>query len=108
MAALKSPKGPHGPGDVLRDQFLGARLTPERLAAVLGEPVQVVHDVVKGRASVDAALALKLGAALGTSAEWWLDMQSRAELHRARCLPGSAEQLAAVAARSRGDARAPE
>jgi hypothetical protein len=45
--------------------------------------VKVVNRIVNGRSAITAAMALRLGAALGTSPEFWLNAQKAVDLYRA-------------------------
>ena len=45
--------------------------------------MKVVNRIVNGRTSVTAEMALKLGAALGTTPELWLNAQKACDLHAA-------------------------
>jgi addiction module HigA family antidote len=74
---------PAHPGEVLREYF------PENLGVTeaarrLGVTRQALSALLNGRAGVSAAMALRLEAALGTSAEMWLEMQAGYDLWQAR------------------------
>ena len=72
---------PH-PGLVLRRDFLVKRgLSQAQLARLMSVPPQSLNAVVRGRRSVSVPMARKLAAALGTTAEFWLDLQRDNDLH---------------------------
>lgn len=74
---------PH-PGEVLRDTVLADdRITVSDLASKLGVSRVTLSRVVNGKAAVSADMALRLAAALGGSAESWLQMQAAYDLWRA-------------------------
>lgn len=74
---------PH-PGEVLRDTVLAeGRITVSELARNLGVSRVALSRVVNGKAAVSADMALRLAAALGTSAEMWLQMQAAHDLWHA-------------------------
>ena len=50
----------------------------------LGVTRQALSALLNGRAGVSAEMALRLEAALGTSAEMWLEMQAGYDLWQAR------------------------
>lgn len=80
--ALK--REPTSPGEILREEFLvPMKMTQRQLAEHLDTDVKVVNRIVNGRTSVTAEMALKLGAAFGTSADFWLNAQKAVDLHRA-------------------------
>jgi len=84
--AARSGPAPH-PGDVLYRQFLLPRgLTETALARHIGRPVNAINELVCQRRSVSTEMALLLGAALGTSRRFWLDLRSDYELWRKRGL----------------------
>lgn len=83
---------PTTPGEILREEFLQPLgMTQKQLADHIGCDVKVVNRIVNGRSSVTAEMALKLGAALGTSPGFWLNSQRAVDLHKAasrlRALP---------------------
>jgi len=74
---------PH-PGEVLRDTVLAdGRISVSELATKLGVSRVTLSRVVNGKAAVSADMALRLSAALGTSAESWLQMQASHDLWHA-------------------------
>lgn len=80
---------PTTPGEILHHEFLvPLGMTQKRLADHLGCDVKVVNRVVKGRSSVTAGMALRLGAAFGTSPEFWLNAQETCDLYDASKVSG--------------------
>src|ERR1700757_246220 len=82
MARMYNP--PH-PGEVLADTVLreDGGITVTEFAKALGVSRVALSRVVNGRAAVSAELAIRLAAALGGSAESWLQMQAAHDLWRA-------------------------
>jgi antitoxin HigA-1 len=75
---------PTTPGEILREEFLTPMgISQKQLADHLCCDVKVVNRIVNGRSAVTAEMALKLGAALRTSPEFWLNAQKATDLHRA-------------------------
>jgi len=74
---------PAHPGEVLRE-YLPADLAVTEAAKRLGVTRQALSALLNGRAGVSAEMALRLEAALGTSAEMWLEMQAGYDLWQAR------------------------
>ena len=82
---MKKRREPTSPGEILREEFLvPLAITQKELADHLGCDVKVVNRIVNGRTSVSAEMALKLGAAFRTSAEFWLSAQKAMDLFRAQ------------------------
>ena len=77
---------PAHPGEVLRE-YLPEGVTVGDAAGQLGVSRQALSAILNGRAGVSADMALRLAAALGTSAEMWLEMQSAWDLWQARQNP---------------------
>ena len=74
---------PH-PGEVLQDTVLSAgSLSVTEFAKRIGVSRVALSRVVNVRAAVSAELAIRLAAALGGSAESWLQMQAAYDLWRA-------------------------
>jgi addiction module HigA family antidote len=70
------------PGTVLRKRFMVPNgLDAERVAADLGVPVNRLQDVLAGQRSISADMALRLGRYFGTSPLYWVNLQSRFDLH---------------------------
>ena len=90
------------PGEVLAEE-LGARgLTQSQLARQMGRPLQAVNEIVRGKKRITGETALQLAEALGTSADFWMRLESDYELNKARL----ARQLHGVGARTHGVTRA--
>ena len=69
---------PAHPGEVLRD-YLGG-ITVGEAAKRLGVTRAHLSRILNGRANITAAMSLRLSAALGTSADFWLRMQVQRDL----------------------------
>jgi addiction module HigA family antidote len=82
MTRMHNP--PH-PGEILADTVLrqDGGLSVTEFAKRLGVSRVALSRVVNGRAAVSAELAIRLAAALGGSAESWLNMQVAYDLWRA-------------------------
>ena len=75
---------PTTPGEILKEEFLiPLKITQKELADHLNCDVKVINRIVNARASVSAEMALKLGAALRMSADFWLNAQNAVSLYEA-------------------------
>jgi addiction module HigA family antidote len=74
---------PAHPGLVLRE-YIPERMTVTEAAKRLGVTRPTLSTVLNGRADISTDMALRLSLALGTSAEFWLHMQTAYDLSRAR------------------------
>jgi addiction module HigA family antidote len=69
----------------LREHYLKPRgLTVAELARAVDHSYKHMSQVVNGRAAVEARLACKLAAVLGTTPEFWLNLQNAVDLWDAR------------------------
>lgn len=83
MTAQRMP--PTHPGEVLLEEFLKPKgVSRYRLAQVTRLPATRIGEIVKARRGVTADTALRLARAFGTSAEFWMNLQARYDLERAR------------------------
>lgn len=76
---------PIHPGEILREEFLvPLRLSANALALALKVPSQRINEIVRERRPITADTALRLARHLGTTAEFWLNLQSAYDLKVAR------------------------
>jgi addiction module HigA family antidote len=68
------------PGRILRREMTARKLSANRLALQLGVPSGRVTDIVNGKRCITADTALRLGRRLGTSAQFWMNLQTRHDL----------------------------
>lgn len=86
---------PIHPGEVLMEDFIeGFGITQNKLAVSIGVPPRRINEIVHGKRGITADTALRLAQYFGTSAEFWINLQSRYELDRAEDLAG--EQIASI------------
>jgi addiction module HigA family antidote len=80
----KNAMRPIHPGEVLREEFLGPlSLSAHALAQALRVPATRINDVVNERRGITADTALRLARYFGTTAEFWLNLQSAFDLRTA-------------------------
>jgi addiction module HigA family antidote len=73
------------PGEVLREEYLiPLEMTPYRLAKGLGLSQSAVVEILNGRRSITPGTALRLSRFFGTSAQFWLNLQTAYDLEEAR------------------------
>ncbi|SFM38431.1 addiction module antidote protein, HigA family [Ectothiorhodospira mobilis] len=76
---------PIGPGEILREDFMEPlELSAAALARALDVPANRITAILKGERGVTADTALRLARYFGTTAEFWMRLQSEYELRRAR------------------------
>jgi HTH-type transcriptional regulator/antitoxin HigA len=74
------PFAPISPGEILEEELQARGWSQRDLAAVLGRPVQVVNEIIAGKKAITPETAMALSEALGTSADYWLGLESRYRL----------------------------
>lgn len=85
MIRVPTHREPTHPGEMLREEFLDPmRLSQRDLADGIRVPYQRVNELVNRRRGVTPATALRLARFLGTSAEYWMNLQLRWDLFHAR------------------------
>jgi addiction module HigA family antidote len=77
------------PGEHLQEELDALSFTPETFAERLGvSPIRLVA-VLHEQESMDAELAMRLAHFFGTSAQYWMDLQTAFDLERAQRLHGA-------------------
>ena len=65
------------PGEILLEEFLRPLgISQYRLAKAIGKPQSAVSDVVNGRRAITPEMAWLLSRALGTTPEFWLNLEA--------------------------------
>ncbi len=73
------------PGEVLLLDFLNPMgVTQVELARHLSIPVQRVNEIIKGKRNITPETAWLFARALGTSPEFWINLQAAHDLTKAR------------------------
>ena len=86
---------PIHPGEVLMEDFIeGFGITQNKLAVSIGVPPRRINEIVHGKRGITVDTALRLAKYFGTSAEFWVNLQSHYELDRAE--DRGSEQIAAI------------
>lgn len=72
---------PVHPGEILLEEFIEPLgITQHRLAVAIGVPPRRINEIVHGKRRITADTALRLGRYLGTSAQFWINLQSHYDL----------------------------
>jgi len=98
MTQITNGMRPIHPGEVLREEFLQPMgLTANALAIALQVPAPRINDIVRERRAVTVDTALRLGKYFGTSAEFWMGLQTDFDMATARA--AMADVLAYIVSR---------
>lgn len=86
---------PIHPGEFLMEDFIeGFGITQNKLAVSIGVPPRRINEIVHGKRGVTADTALRLGKLFGTTAQFWLNLQTLYDLDLAE--DRAAEQIDAI------------
>lgn len=87
MVRIPTNRPPTHPGEMLREEFLlPMSISQKDLAAAIHVPFQRVNELVNQKRGVTPSTALRLAKFFGMSADFWLNLQMRWDLYRARQL----------------------
>ena len=80
---------PVHPGEILREELESLEISANAFAAALHVPGNRITAILNGQRGLTADTALRLARYLGTSAEFWLNLQKTYELRVAEIENGS-------------------
>jgi addiction module HigA family antidote len=90
MMTITNGMRPIHPGEILREEFMiPLALSANALAIALRVPAPRINDIVRERRAVSADTALRLARYFGTSAEFWLGLQSDFDMKIAQAEVGA-------------------
>jgi addiction module HigA family antidote len=75
---------PIHPGEQLRDELDELGMSGNALALDLRVPANRINDILAGKRGVTADTALRLARYFGTTAEFWMNLQTAYELRQTR------------------------
>lgn len=81
---------PIHPGEILADELSEIGVTPTELARQMDVPTNRISQIIRGKRRVSGDTALRLGHWFGTSAQFWLNLQSAYDLEVAEAAVGEA------------------
>lgn len=82
---LPTHRVPTHPGEVLLEEYLRPLgVTQVAFAQHLGVPVQRINELVRGKRGVTSETAWMLAQALGTTPQFWINLQTARDLALAR------------------------
>jgi addiction module HigA family antidote len=93
MVRIPTHRAPVHPGEMLVEEFLKPLgISQSELASTIRVPFQRINLIANGKRGVTPDTALRLGRALNTTPEFWLNLQLRWDLYHAlHSLPLSEE-----------------
>jgi HTH-type transcriptional regulator / antitoxin HigA len=82
--AMRKPAEVFPPGEFLREELEARGWTQADLAAIMGRPAHSINQIVVGKRGISAEMAQGLAAALGTSPEFWMNLDTAYQLGHVR------------------------
>lgn len=83
-------RSPIHPGEILKEDVLNELgLNANQAGEALGVPANRISEILRGRRSISADTALRLGRWLGSSPQLWLDLQRSYDLEVAQMVSGA-------------------
>jgi len=79
---------PTHPGEILREELADLGLSANAFALKIKVPTNRITEILAGRRSVTAETALRLGRFFGTSAQFWMNLQTNYDLKQAAAEAG--------------------
>jgi HTH-type transcriptional regulator / antitoxin HigA len=84
MSQLLQPARVVSPGRILKQELEARGLTQKDMANIMGRPVQVISEIIREIKQITPATAIELAHALGTSPEFWLNLEMNYRLFLAQ------------------------
>lgn len=82
MIRVPTHRPPVHPGEMLLEEFLNPLgISQSQLASAIRVPFQRVNLIVNGKRGITSDTALRLSRALGTTPDFWLNLQLRWDLY---------------------------
>lgn len=75
---------PIHPGEILADELQEIGVTPTELSRQIDVPANRITQIIHGRRGITGDTALRLGHWFGTSAQFWLNLQSAYDIRVAQ------------------------
>jgi len=99
MDNTKRPYSAIKPGEILKDELDARGWTQGDFAEITGKPIQAINEILSGKKSITPETALLFSEALGTTAEFWLNLETAYRLdilHQERRRPDNVARKARV------------
>jgi len=84
------------PGALLEEELVERGWSQVDFAEILGRPVKMVNEVIAGKRAITPETAQGFAKALGTSAEFWLNLENQYRLSQTPAVDDAVERRAAI------------
>ncbi len=85
MIRIPTDREPTHPGEMLLEEFLNPmNISQRELSNLLQVPYQRINEIINGKRGITPSTALRLAKAFDMSEDFWLNLQLRWDLYRAK------------------------
>ena len=85
MVRIPTHRAPTHPGEMLLEEFLKPMgITQRELSDSIHVPYQRINEVINQKRGITPSTALRLSKFFGVSEDFWLNLQLRLDLYKAR------------------------
>src|SRR5215470_20307776 len=82
MMADRIPADVFPPGEFIRDELEARGWTQTEFAEIIGRPKRTVNELITGKRGITPETARELAAALGPSAQFWMNLDAAYQLSK--------------------------
>jgi len=69
------------PGEILKEEFLDPLgISQYKIAKAIGKPQSAISEIIRGRRSITPEMAILLGEALGTTPQFWMNLETNYQI----------------------------
>lgn len=83
MKTTLRPFRPIKPGEILEEELDARGWSPADFAYIVGRSSKEINEIIAGKKTITRAAAVAFSGTLGTSAEYWLNLEAAYRLDRA-------------------------
>lgn len=83
MSQKLAPARVPTPGKILSRELEARGWTQNDLATIIDRPVQTINEIIRGSKQITPETAIELSYALGTSPEFWTNLEAKYRLYLA-------------------------
>lgn len=84
------------PGEFLKEELVARDWSQQELADILGRPARLISELIGGKRAITPETAIGLSAALATSPEYWMALESSYQLSKLRRYPEGIRRKASL------------
>lgn len=92
MVAHVTPAEVFPPGEYLKDELEARGWSQAEFAEIIGRSAKLVNEIIAGKTSITPTSAIEIGAALGTGARVWLNLENEFRLSQSGAAPSDIER----------------